>query len=60
VSESEILAAMRYAKTLGWVIEGSAGVALAACLREAPQLAGRHVVVLFCGGNVVPRVAALL
>jgi threonine dehydratase len=34
------------------MIEGAAGVALAAMRRDAPQLAGQRVAVVVCGGNI--------
>lgn len=53
VSEEEIAAAMRtWAAAHDTVIEGAAGVALAAMLRDAPRLAGNRVGVVLCGGNV--------
>jgi threonine dehydratase len=60
VSEAEILAAMRYAKAEGWTIEGAAGVALAALFKDAGRLAGGTALALFCGGNLVPAIAARL
>ncbi len=60
VSEPEILEAMRFGRAHGWVMEGASGVALAAYRREAARYAGRPTVVLFCGGNPSPQVAALL
>jgi threonine dehydratase len=53
VSEAEIAAAMRtFIDYEHQLIEGAAGVALAAMLRQKDALAGRSVVVLICGGNV--------
>ncbi len=61
VSEDEILAAMRrLMATEGWEVEGAAGVALAAFLRERRAYEGRHVAVVLCGGNLSPRVKARL
>jgi len=60
VSEAEILAAMRWANARGWAVEGASGVALAAYFKEAPRYAGRKAVVLICGGNPSPDIAALL
>jgi threonine dehydratase len=57
VSEDEILAAMRLAvETEHWVIEGAAGVALAALLKDAGRYAGKTVVVVLCGRNLSPPV----
>ncbi len=53
VSEAEIGAAMRqFVDFEHQLIEGAAGVALAAMLKQTDALAGRKVVVLICGGNV--------
>jgi threonine dehydratase len=53
VSEAEIAAAMRtFIDYEHQLIEGAAGVALAAMLKQKDALAGRSVVVLICGGNV--------
>ncbi len=53
VSEEEIAAAMRqFIDYEHQLIEGAAGVALAAMNRQRDSLAGRKVVVLVCGGNV--------
>ena len=53
VSEAEIAAAMRtFIDYEHQLIEGAAGVALAAMLRQKDALAGRKVVVLICGGNL--------
>jgi threonine dehydratase len=56
VSEDEILDAMKWARERDWTIEGAAGVALAACFKEAAHYAENTVVVLFCGGNLSPEV----
>jgi len=60
VSEDEILRAMRWGHSQGWAMEGASGVALAAYFKEAPRYAGKKVVVLICGGNPSPAIAALL
>jgi len=61
VSEDEILHAMRLVRDrLGWTVEGAAGVALAAFLRDQDAFADKHVAVVLCGGNVSERVRALL
>lgn len=53
VSEDEIAAAMRdFMASEGDVIEGAAGVAVAALLKRADAIAGQKVVVVICGGNV--------
>lgn len=53
VSEEEIAAAMRlvYSET-GEVIEGAAGVAVAALLQSGQRCAGKSVGVVICGGNI--------
>ena len=56
VSEDAILNAMKWARERNWIIEGAAGVALAAFFQEAPRYEGKTVVVLFCGGNLSPEV----
>ena len=57
VSEEAILAAMRLVlETEHWVIEGAAGVAVAALLREAPRYRGKTVAAVVCGRNVSPEV----
>lgn len=60
VSEDAILEAMRWSRDRGWIIEGAAGVALAAFFSDAAYYEGKNVVVLFCGGNLSPEVAARL
>lgn len=60
VSESAILDAILWARQRGWVIEGSAGVALAAFFQEARNYEGKNVVVVFCGGNLSPEVESHL
>jgi threonine dehydratase len=56
ISEEAILDAMRWASDRGWIIEGAAGVALAALFQDAGRYEGKNVVVLFCGGNLSPNV----
>ena len=52
VAEDEIASAMRLVfDTRGWKIEGAAGVAVAAFLKNAAQYKGKRVVVVICGGN---------
>lgn len=54
VSESEIRQAMRLiARTDRWMIEGAAGVALAAAIRLAPEFKGKKIGVVLCGKNIV-------
>ncbi|MFV8799838.1 threonine/serine dehydratase [Yersinia sp. LJYL362] len=54
VSEQEIKDAMRLiAHTDRWMIEGAAGVALAAALKLAPLWQGKKVAVVLCGKNIV-------
>ena len=38
--------------TMGLKIEGSAGVALAACAADTEKRGGKKAVVLICGGNI--------
>jgi threonine dehydratase len=60
VTEAQILDAMRWAHGQGWAVEGASGVALAACFKESVRYADKKVVVLICGGNPSPAVAALI
>jgi threonine dehydratase len=61
VSEEEILDAMRRVRALGgWVIEGAAGVAVAAFLKEAGNYRGKKVAVVICGGNASEKVLSKL
>jgi threonine dehydratase len=60
VSEGQILDAMRWGHAQGWAVEGASGVALAAYFSESARYANKKVVVLICGGNPSPAVAALL
>ncbi len=53
VREDEIRDAMRLAyEAEGLIVEGAAGVAISSALRLAPDLAGRDVAVVVCGGNI--------
>ncbi|MGE0132120.1 MAG: threonine/serine dehydratase [Blastocatellales bacterium] len=53
VSESEISEAMRLIfDQEHWIIEGSAGVAVAAYLKEREKFAGQNVVIVLCGRNI--------
>jgi threonine dehydratase len=57
VSEDEILSAMqRVRNARGWIIEGAAGVAVAAFLKEANRYQGKTVVAVICGGNLSAEV----
>lgn len=53
VSEDEIKRAMRLVlEKERWVIEGAAGVAVAALLKAADRFRGQHVVAVLCGRNL--------
>lgn len=53
VDEEQIAAAMRvWIDSEKEVIEGAAGVAVAAMLSSRSELAGKKVVVIICGGNI--------
>ena len=53
VSEDEIADAMRLVyRESGEVIEGAAGVAVAALLKSGQRFAGKTVAVVVCGGNI--------
>ena len=53
VSEEEILRAMRFIlDTEHWVIEGAAGVAVAALLKEAERYRGKTAAIVICGRNL--------
>lgn len=61
VSEEEILDAMRLVhRSKQWLIEGAAGVALAAFLGTADRYKGKTVAIVICGGNLSPRVKDLI
>src|SRR5499426_441950 len=52
VSEAEIHQAMRLiAEHERWIVEGSAGVAVAAFLKDCGKFKGQNVVILLCGRN---------
>lgn len=59
VSEAEILAALQltYRET-GLLVEGAAGVAVAAYRQRMSEFAGRAVAIVVCGGNIDAGVAA--
>lgn len=53
VSEEEIMMAMKLGiKHHHLIIEGSAGVALAALIKEKERFKGKKVAIIICGGNV--------
>ena len=53
VDEEAIADAMRsYMKNEGHIIEGAAGVAIAAMIERRDEVAGKSVVVVICGGNI--------
>lgn len=53
VSEAEISAALRlFLETHHLLIEGAAGVAIAAYLQVKEQFAGKNVVIVLCGANI--------
>ena len=61
VSEDEILSAMRLLRDKkGWFVEGAAGVAVAAFIKEAKRYRGKTVAVVICGGNLSEKVRARL
>ena len=61
VSEEEIRDAMRFVlETEHWLIEGAAGVAVAAFRKEAARYRGKTVAIVLCGRNVSPEVLARL
>jgi threonine dehydratase len=47
-------------RTEHWLIEGAAGVAMAAFMKEAARYSGKRVAVVVCGRNVSERVLARL
>jgi threonine dehydratase len=61
VSEDEILRAMRMVlETEHWVIEGAAGVAVAAFLRDAARWHRKKAAIVICGRNVSAEVLGKL
>jgi len=52
VSETEILEAMRWARQRGWMVEGAAGVAIAAFFKDATDQQKKTAVIISCGGNI--------
>jgi threonine dehydratase len=56
VSETEIRDAMRLIlDEEHWIIEGSAGVAVAAYLKEREKYAGQNVAIILCGRNITSK-----
>ena len=56
VSEEEIRVAMReFIESGNGMLEGAAGVALAALLKTSAQYIGKNVVVVICGANISPE-----
>lgn len=60
LAESDILNAMRWAKRKGWLVEGAAGIAIAAFLKESHEYDGKTVAIIVCGGNLTTDIATLL
>jgi threonine dehydratase len=61
VSEDEILSAMRLVRDCkGWLIEGAAGVAVAAFLKESVRYQDKKVAIIICGGNLSEKVRAMV
>ena len=61
VSEEEILEAMRLVlREKQWLIEGAAGVALAAFQKTTTHYQGKTVAIILCGGNLSERVKGML
>ena len=57
VSEMQILDAMRLIlESEHWLVEGAAGVAVAAFQKEAHRYQGKNVVIVLCGRNLSPGV----
>jgi threonine dehydratase len=61
VSEDEILDALRKLhREDGQLVEGAAGVAIAAFRQVAGDYEGKTVAIVVCGGNVSPGIAAMI
>ncbi len=61
VSENEIHEALhRMLASEHWLVEGAAGVAVAAYRKEAERYRGKRVEIVLCGRNVSPEVLARL
>jgi len=53
VSEQEIREAMKIiAREEGWIIEGAAGVPVAAALKQKAKLKGKKAAIILCGRNI--------
>jgi len=53
VSEQEIREAMKViGREEGWIIEGAAGVPVAAVIKQKEQLQGKKVAIILCGRNI--------
>jgi threonine dehydratase len=53
VTEAQIAGAMRMiADAEHWIVEGSAGVALAGLAKRAAEFRGQKVAVVICGRNI--------
>jgi len=53
VSEQEIREAMKIiAREESWIIEGAAGVAVAAVIKQKDKLQGKKVAIILCGRNI--------
>lgn len=56
VSEGEIVSAIRLLlETEHWLVEGAAGVAIAAFLKEKERYAGKTAAIILCGRNLSPE-----
>ena len=60
VSETEILEAMRWAHQRRCMVEGAAGVAIAAFFKDATDQRKKTAVIISCGGNIGREVLARL
>lgn len=61
VSEDEIVSAMRLMmETEHWLIEGAAGLAAAAYLKDAGRYAGRNAAIVICGRNLSSEASSRL
>jgi threonine dehydratase len=61
VSEEEILDALRRLhREDGQLVEGAAGVPVAAFRQVARDYASKTVAIVLCGGNVSPGIAAMI
>jgi len=61
VTEEEILTSLRKLyREDGQLVEGAAGVAVAAFRQVAEDYSGKTVAIIVCGGNVSPAIAAMI